>query len=400
MTPPITQDEPGRAPKPYRAAMSLLAGTDRRDVALTAAVVVLGQVDAIAPGLYGTNVVGPRWAVSVTYLVAGLAVLVRRTRPGLAFAVGIGALAVQALTIGTSEGNGSLLPALLLCYSVAVHGSRRVALTALAVIPVASAVRELNNPENTTLAQVLNGLGWDVVIVASWLLGAYVRTRRQLVVELRQRAADSAEAAAAAERARVARELHDVLAHSLGVVVVQAEAGEEALARRPELAAESLRSIQRTGREALVEVRRLVGVLREDEAVREPPRGAGAVSELVRQVSATGLPVELDVDGSVEGLPAAPDLAVYRIVQESLTNVLKHAGASRARVHIARRPDRVCVEVTDDGRGVESGADDGSGNGLLGMRERVTALGGTFSAGPERGGGFAVRAELLLGEPS
>ena len=385
--------------------MSLLAGIDRRDVALTAVVVALGQVDAIAPGLYGTNVVGPRWAVSVTYLVAGLAVLVRRTHPGPAFAVGVGALAVQALTVGTSEGNGSLLPAVLLSYSVAVHGSRRVAVAALGAIPVASAVRELNNPENTTVAEVLNGLGWDMVIVASWLLGAYVRTRRQLVVELRQRAADSAEAAAVAERARVARELHDVLAHSLGVVVVQAEAAEEALARRPEVAAESLRSIQRTGREALVEVRRLVGVLREDEAPleparREPSRGAGAVAELVRGVTAAGLPVELDVDGSVEGLPAAPDLAVYRIVQESLTNVLKHAGASRARVHIARGPDRVCVEVTDDGQGAPGGTDDGSGSGLRGMRERVTALGGTFSAGPERDGGFAVRAELLLGEPS
>jgi signal transduction histidine kinase len=380
--------------------MSLLAGVDRRDVALTAAVVALGQVDAIAPGLYGTSVVGPRWAVSVTYLVAGLAVLVRRTRPGLAFAVGIGALVVQALTIGTSEGNGSLLPAVLLSYSVAVHGSRRVAVTALCAIPVVSAIRELNNPENTTAAEVLNGLGWDIVIVAAWLLGAYVRTRRQLVTELRQRAERSAEAAAAAERARVARELHDVLAHSLGVVVVQAEAAEEALARRPDVAAESLRSIQSTGREALVEVRRLVGVLREDSedaALREPARGAAAVGELVHQVSAAGLPVELEVRGSVEGLPAAPDLAVYRIVQESLTNVLKHAGASRAHVLIARQPDRVAVEVTDDGHG--AAGTDSSGNGLRGMRERVTALGGTFSAGPDRDGGFAVRATLSLLEP-
>jgi signal transduction histidine kinase len=377
--------------------MSLLADIDGRDVVLTAAVVALGQVDAIAPGLYGTNVVGPRWAVSVTYLVAALAVLVRRTRPGLAFAVGIGALVVQALTIGTSEGNGSLLPAVLLAYSVAVHGTRRVAVTALCAIPVVSAIREFNNPENTTLAQVLNGLGWDIVIVAAWLLGAYVRTRRQLVAELRQRAADSAESAAAAERARVARELHDVLAHSLGVVVVQAEAAEEALGPRPEVAAESLRSIQRTGREALVEVRRLVGVLREDEAVREPARGAAAVEDLVHRVTEAGLPVELELRGSVEGLPAAPDLAVYRIVQESLTNVLKHAGASRAHVLIARQPDQVEVEVTDDGHG--RAGTDGSGNGLRGMRERVTALGGTFSAGPARDGGFSVRAVLSLKEP-
>jgi signal transduction histidine kinase len=379
--------------------MSLLAGVDRRDVALTAAVVALGQVDAVAPGLYGTSVVGPRWVVSVTYLVAGLAVLFRRTRPGLAFAVGIGALAVQALSVGTSEGNGSLLPAVVLTYSVAVYGSRRVALAALGALPVISAVRELNNPENTTVAAVLNGLGWDIAIVAVWLFGAYVRTRRQLVAELRQRAADSAGAAAAAERARVARELHDVLAHSLGVVVVQAEAAEEALARRPEVAAESLRSIQRTGREALVEVRRLVGVLREDEALREPARGAAAVGELVHRVSAAGLPVELEVQGSVDGLPAAPDLAVYRIVQESLTNVLKHAGATKARVLIARRPDQVDVEVTDDGTGAANGWAGEGGNGLRGMRERVTALGGTFSAGPGTDGGFAVRAVLSLQEP-
>jgi signal transduction histidine kinase len=380
--------------------MSPAAGIDHRDVALTVAVVALGQVDAFAPGLYGTSVVGPRWAVSLTYLVAALPLLVRRTYPGRALAVGFGALVVQALTIGTSEGNGSLLPAVLLTYSVAVHGTRRVAIAGLCAIPVVSAVRELNNPENTTLADVLNGLGWDMVIVAAWCLGAYVRTRRQLVVELRDRAARSAEDAALAERARVARELHDVLAHSLGVVVVQAEAAEEALARRPELAAESLRSIQRTGREALVEVRRLVGVLREDEAAREPARGATAVPDLVQRVSSAGLPVELDVQGSVEGLPSAPDLAVYRIVQESLTNVLKHAGASRARVVIDRRPDRVSVDVTDDGGGVPGGSYDGAGNGLRGMRERVTALGGTFSAGPGRGGGFTVHAELSLQEPT
>jgi signal transduction histidine kinase len=387
--------------------MAPLAGIDRRDVALTVAVVALGQVDAFFPGLYGTSVVGPTWVVSVTYLAAATAVLFRRVRPGAAFAVGMGSLVAQALTVGTSEGNGSLLPAVVLAYSVAVHGSRRVAVAGLCAIPVVAAVRELNNPENTSMAQVLNGLGWDMVIVAAWLLGAYVRTRRQLVAELRQRAADSADRAAAEERARVARELHDVLAHSLGVVVVQAEAAEEALARRPEVAAESLRSIQRTGREALVEVRRLVGVLREDEAAREPARGAAAVPELVQRLSSAGLPVELDVQGSVDGLPTAPDLAVYRIVQESLTNVIKHAGASRARVVIARRPDLVSVDVTDDGSGAEAvrsdladHAGDGAGNGLRGMRERVTALGGTFSAGPGTAGGFAVHAELSLREPT
>jgi signal transduction histidine kinase len=163
-----------------------------------------------------------------------------------------------------------------------------------------------------------------------------------------------------------------------------------------------MRAIQRTGREALVEVRRVVGVLREGDATREPAPGAAAVADLVRRINAAGLQVDLEVRGSVETLPAAPDLAVYRIVQESLTNVLKHADAARARVVIDRRPDSVSVEVVDDGLGPPSDpqAAHGGGNGLRGMEERVTALGGTFCAGRTEDRGFAVRAVLSLEEPS
>ena len=342
--------------------------------------------------------VGPRWVVSITYLVAAASVVLRRARPGIAFAVGFGALAVQALAVGTSEGNGSLFPGLVLSYSVAAHGARRTAIAGLCAIPVVAGLREVLNPENTTAAEIFNGLGWDFAIIAAWLLGAWIRTRRQLLVELRQQAADSAEVAAAAERARVARELHDMLAHSLAVVVVQAEAAEEALAHRPEVAAESMRSIQRTGREALVEVRRLVGVLSEDDAMREPVPGAAAVDALVERMNAAGLPVDLEVRGSTDALPAGPDLAVYRIVQESLTNVLKHAvGQPRP------RPDRPAGR-SGDGRGggrragcrnsVGSGRGRATGHGLRGMQERVTALGG--ASGPARAadGGFAVRAVL------
>lgn len=374
-------------------------GVDRRDAALAAAVALVGQVDVLAPDLFSTNLVGPRWTVSAVYLVAAGAVLLRRSRPGTAFAIAAGALAAQALSTGTSEGNGALLPSLVLSYSVARYGSRRVAIAALCAVPVLAMIRESFNPENTSVAAVFNGIGWDLTLVAAWLLGAYVRTRRQLVAELRQRAADSAEAAAAAERARIARDLHDVLAHSLGVIVVQAEAGEEVLAHRPELAAESLRAIQRTGREALVEIRRFVGSLRDDDALREPAPGAAAVKALVQRVNAAGLPVQLEVRGSVEALPAGPDLAIYRIVQESLTNTLKHAEASSARVLIDRCADRVVVAVVDDGRGAPSGHRPESGNGLRGMRERITALGGTFQAGTTEERGFAVRAVLSLEEP-
>jgi signal transduction histidine kinase len=364
-------------------------GVDPRDAALAAVLVVVGQVDLLAPDLFSTNLVGPRWVLSAVYLVAAVAVAFRRTRPGTAFAVAAVAWAAQAVTIGTSEGNGVLFPGLVLSYSVARHGTRRVAIAALCALPVLSAVRE-----------VFNGIGWDLTMVAAWLLGAWLRTRQQLVAELRQRAAQSAEVAAAAERTRIARELHDVLAHSLGVIVVQAEAAEEVLRHRPESAAESMRAIQRTGREALVEIRRVVGSLREEEAVREPAPGAAAVEALVERVNAAGLPVQLDVRGSVEALPAGPDLAVYRIVQESLTNTLKHADASRARVLIERCADRVSVVVEDDGRGALVGSDAGSGNGLRGMQERVAALGGTFQAGTTGERGFAVRAELSLAEPT
>jgi signal transduction histidine kinase len=375
-------------------------GVDPRDAALAAVLVVVGQVDLLAPDLFSTNLVGPRWVLSAVYLVAAVAVAFRRTRPGTAFAVAAVAWAAQAVTIGTSEGNGVLFPGLVLSYSVARHGTRRVAIVALCALPVLSAVREVFNPQNTSAAQVFNGIGWDLTMVAAWLLGAWLRTRQQLVAELRQRAAHSAEVAAAAERTRIARELHDVLAHSLGVIVVQAEAAEEVLRHRPESAAESMRAIQRTGREALVEIRRVVGSLREEEAVREPAPGAAAVEALVERVNAAGLPVELDVRGSVEALPAGPDLAVYRIVQESLTNTLKHADASRARVLIERCADRVSVVVEDDGRGALVGSDAGSGNGLRGMQERVAALGGTFQAGTTGERGFAVRAELSLAEPT
>jgi signal transduction histidine kinase len=186
------------------------------------------------------------------------------------------------------------------------------------------------------------------------------------------------------------------------VVVVQAEAAEEALTHRPEVAAESMRSIQRTGREALVEVRRLVGVLSEDDAMREPVPGATAVDALVERVNAAGLPVELEVRGSIDALPAGPDLAIYRIVQESLTNVLKHAAATRAHVLIDRQDGQVSIEVMDDGRGAAGPPNStngrATGHGLRGMQERVTALGGRFRSGSDADRGFVVRATLPLEE--
>jgi hypothetical protein len=147
--------------------MRHLSGIDRRDVALAALVLLAGQVDVLAPGLFSTNLVGPRWAVSVVYLICAGAVLLRRGLPGTAFAIMAGTLALQAVTVGTTEGNGAMFPALILSYSVAVYGTRRVAIAALCTIPVLATVREVCNPDNTSVADVFNGLAWDLAVIAA-----------------------------------------------------------------------------------------------------------------------------------------------------------------------------------------------------------------------------------------
>lgn len=367
-----------------------------QDVVLALAVGAAGQVDVLAPDLVSTNVVGPTWAVSVTYLVASLALVLRRSRPVETFAVVLVALGFQAATIGASEGNGTLLPALVATYSLAAHAPRRAALVGLATVPLLIAVREFNNPQNTSADEVVNALGWDLTIIAAWLLGAYLRTRRLLVRELQERAAAAererevqAQSAVAEERARIARELHDVVAHSVAVIVVQAEAAEEMLTRQPARAAAPLQAIQRTGRETLTEMRRLLGALHDEEGPG-PLTGIAALPDLVAGVRETGLEVDLDLAVSASA-PSTADRAVYRIVQESLTNVLKHADARRAWVRVGNADGGLSVEVSDDGVG---GAAAPNGHGLAGMRERVSVHGGRFEAGPGPGRGFVVRAWL------
>ena len=203
--------------------------------------------------------------------------------------------------------------------------------------------------------------------------------------------------AIAEERARIARELHDVIAHSVSVMTVQAGAAEAMLQRDPELALEPVRAVQETGRQAMVEMKRLVGILREhdDETGLAPQPGLADLDRLVAQVREAGLPVQLAVEGEPRELPLGVDLSAYRVVQEALTNALKYAGRARATVTVRYGADDLSIEVTDDGRGEASG--NGGGHGLIGMRERVGVFGGTFAAGPREGGGFSVSARLPLG---
>jgi signal transduction histidine kinase len=199
------------------------------------------------------------------------------------------------------------------------------------------------------------------------------------------------------ERARLARELHDVVAHSISVMTVQAAGVGRLLRPEQEREREALRAVEQTGREALAEMRRLLGVLRRDEVDAEltPQPGISNVERLLEQVRAAGLPVELRVEGEPRPLPPGVDLSAYRIVQEALTNALKHAGPARATVAVRYREDAVEVDVTDNGRldGLDGGGD---GQGLIGMRERVAVYGGVLEAGPRGDGGFGVRARLPI----
>ncbi|GAA0429450.1 two-component sensor histidine kinase [Acrocarpospora corrugata] len=247
----------------------------------------------------------------------------------------------------------------------------------------------------------------SVFVVAIWMAGIYANMRRRFVLGLEERAEraererdQQALIATAAERARIARELHDVVAHNVSVIVVQADGAGFAIDNDPEQARRAVQAISATGRQALTEMRRLVGVLRDDTAAGEeyqPQPGLGQLEELVRQVRVSGLPVDMTVDGDLSGLPEGEQLVIYRIVQEALTNTLKHGGpGARAGVRVEAGRQEIVIRVMDDGRGAAARVSEG-GHGLIGMRERVTMYGGTMDAAPRTGGGFLVVARLPAG---
>jgi signal transduction histidine kinase len=236
-------------------------------------------------------------------------------------------------------------------------------------------------------------------------LGAWRRSRRDQLAALEERNRllaierdQQAAVGAAIERARIARELHDVVAHSLSVIVVQADGAAAGAEQRPAAAAAALRTIGDTGRDALGQMRRLLGVLRSEQGPELAPQpGAAQLDALVAQVVRAGLPAALSVQGEERPLEATVDVTLYRVAQEALTNVLKHAGeVTRVEVLLRYGDDDVGLVVRDDGRGSRAPGD-GRGHGLVGMRERVDLQGGTLDAGPRAGGGFEVRAVIPAG---
>ena len=244
-------------------------------------------------------------------------------------------------------------------------------------------------------------VGAVVACAAAWVVGRALRRWRLEAVELGRRAGrlereseERARLAAAEERARIARELHDVVAHAVSVIVIQAQGAQRVLVGEQEPVRDALGSIEASGRQALVELRRMLGILRrgDEELALTPQASLRHLDGLVEHVREAGMPVELRIEGDPEPLPPGVDVSAYRIVQEALTNALKYAGPARASVVVRYGPEELELEISDDGR--SSGKGDGTGHGLVGMRERVAVVGGVLETGARPGGGFVVRARL------
>ncbi|WP_223268440.1 sensor histidine kinase [Streptosporangium nondiastaticum] len=341
-----------------------------------------------------------------------LAIALRRRAPVAMLLVTIvSGLAQIAADVQVHTGD---LAMLVIVYTVAsgpVRWASRLALAGGLAAPVLFLARWPVHSRNTAeFAIVVASLTTPFVL--AWVLGDSMRTRRAYWAQLEERAArlekdreQQARMAVTAERARIARELHDVVAHNVSVMVVQADGAAYVLDASPDQAKQALETISGTGRQALAEMRRLLGVLRTEEGTTEggdyvPQPDVEQIGDLVEQVRGAGLPVQYEVEGAPRPLPSGVELTAYRIVQEALTNTRKHGGPEAgASVRLTYFDDGLGLLVEDDGRGAqhelyEAGGADGMGHGLIGMRERVGMVGGTLDAGPRPGGGFRISVLL------
>ena len=335
-----------------------------------------------------------RYELAPIALVMAALLLLRLRAPLLTLLLEVAALEVATAvnTVPDNDPMSVVLPVMVALYSAGAHTrGRRLAVTAVAVAVA------------TLLAVHRDGSSWNVsgflffgfFLGAPFLAGIAIRTRRERERLLERERDEKALAAVAEERTRIARELHDVVAHAISVIVLQARGARHSLGADPDDAGRAIDAIERTASQALAEMRRLLAILRaDDEAASLAPEASLAhLDVLAGEVRAAGLPVEVRVEGQPRELSPGLDASAYRIVQEALTNALKHAGGSKAVVTVGYG-DELEIEVADDGVGLANGA--GAGHGLLGMRERAAVFGGRVEAGPRDGGGYVVRAQLPL----
>jgi signal transduction histidine kinase len=367
------------------------------------AAVVFGVAAAVDAGLVHT---GARPALTAALSFVMCLPLGWRRRfpvaaPALVFALGI----AQNVLVASIEDSAVMLFVVLVgCYGAGAYADGRRAFAGLG-----ACVLGMASVQATFAGPVKAGeIVWTCAIVtAAWLVGRVVRTRTRLTEELHEAALHAEEAreaatraAVAEERRRIAREMHDIVAHSVSVMVVQAGGARRILHRDVDRAVEAAERIEDTGRAVLLEMRRLLGILSagEDEAHHAPQPTLEALDALVEGARTAGLPVALRIDGERRPLPPGVDLAAYRVVQEAITNALKHAGAAATDVCVRYRDDDVEPEVTDRGSGHRRRGHSlaSGGHGLVGMRERVRVFGGELVTGRRRGGGFEVRARIPL----
>ncbi|WP_335938315.1 sensor histidine kinase [Streptomyces sp. PTD5-9] len=365
---------------------------------------------AVAPASAGERAVGVLVAVALCTVVA-----LRRRAPEKMLVLAIAAGLVQLVT-GFVPGIVDFA-LLVIVFTAAAVGRRWASRLALACSLCAAGLAQARWPADTQQSgwaqQIFVVAVMTVPFVLAWVLGDSMRTRRAYFSQLEERAARlerereaQSKVAVAAERARIARELHDVVAHNVSVMVVQADGAAYVMDTAPAQAKQALETISTTGRQALAEMRRLLGVLRTGDAPESgeyvPQPDVGQIEVLIEQVRKAGLVVDFKIEGTPRPLPSGVELTAYRIVQEALTNTRKHGGPDAgASVRLVYFDDGLGLLVEDDGRGAshemyEDGGADGAGHGMIGMRERVGMVGGTLDAGPRPGGGFRISALLPL----
>ena len=366
---------------------------------LDAAIAAVILVAAVTEALLSHGVTGPRWAAALVAASMSLLLLWRRSHPiAMSLLVVALALPAAALLVDPSELVAAFLPLLVLAYGTGAFAEGRAAHGAFAVL-IAGALAVSLLGEHEDAGDVYFPI---VILVLCRLAGRTVRLRMRHAAELHEAAALAAEQreqeaqhAVADERRRIAREMHDVVAHSISLMVVQAGGARRILAADPGRAEQAAARIQAAGSDALAEMDILLGVLETDPDAASAPSLDG-LRELVERAGDAGLPVTLAVAGTRRPLPAGAELAVYRVVQEALTNAIKHAGGATTQVELEWGDDALVLRVADRGDGGAGPGLSGAGHGLIGMRERIRVYGGDVRSGPRPGGGFEVLARLPL----